>query len=115
LNKTRDHATILRIVNPTDFNVRCLVLRAASAAYAMLLFMTDAISDWDVEHGWYAVRLFEQKLSIAEIAFMLQAEQAWLARYIAHFLTHPELKAELMKRAAERWPQDFERVANIVY
>ncbi len=71
----------------------------------------DALSAWDVEHGWYAVRLFDQKVTLPEIAFTMQADQKWIARYIAHFQTHPTLKEELMKRAAERWPDSFERSA----
>ncbi len=67
------------------------------------------ISDWDIEHGWYAVPLFEQKLSLPEIAFMMQADQQWIARYIAQFLADPALKAELMQRAARRWPREFKQ------
>ncbi len=67
------------------------------------------LSEWDVEHGWYAIRLFEDKVSLPEIAFLMNGSQKWLARYIAQVLADPDLKAELMKRAAVRWATDFQR------
>jgi hypothetical protein len=65
------------------------------------------ISDWDIEHGWYALRLFEQRHSYAEIAIMMQTDQAFIKRYLRTFALYPDLKAELLARAAVRWPADF--------
>jgi hypothetical protein len=74
------------------------------------------LSNWDLEHGWYAVWLFTHRFPLPEIAFMMEADQKFIARYVLAFEQNPALKAEILQQAQTRYPAMFmPRVVEISY